>query len=649
MPKKRTVRKQSPLAIAAVLCVVVAALYLAQDVLVPMVLSVMLAFLLARPVSWLERRGFGRVSSVISVVAVAFVLIGILGYVVGRQAVSLADNLENYQKNINAKVGRLRGTGAGIGHTFEKLSKEFNRASEIPATTQTTTAPAEKGVVTNAAEDISSDPARVASRELAKGPPATAPSTPGSTPANPLYTVPQSQPVSPIQTLLTYLGVIAGPLGTAGLVVVFVVFILLEREALRDRFIAVTSRGNYTVTTRAINDAAERISRYLVAQSIVNGTYGLTIGVGLFLIGVSFGNGVWFPSVVLWALLCALLRFIPYVGPAMASLFPIVVATAVYPGFTVVIAVITLFVVIELISNNVMEPWLYGASTGLSTVAILVAAIFWTWLWGSVGLLLATPLTVCIAVIGKHIGSLNFLYVLLGDEEALPAYVGFYQRLLAGDRVDAERVAKRVLDAEGPEAVADRVYFPAIRMARRDRADAQLTAEAETRIFEQTLSITCPTRDTKVTSTQAATEKVHVLACPSHHYADEITLNVLAEVLACRGLVAHVMSTRALTSDIETAIERNRPDFVVIGVMPPGGLPQTRYLCRRLRKRFPELHILVTYWGRPRNFDRLLVRLRRAGASYVLTSLEQTTAQISAMLPGSPAALPATDPAAARS
>ncbi|MDB5328408.1 MAG: putative phytochrome sensor protein [Phycisphaerales bacterium] len=635
--KQRRARKPSTLATVAIVGATIATLYFAQDVLIPIAISVLLAFLLARPVSWCERQGAGRVTSVVSVVAVAFLIIVGLGYVVGQQLVGLADNLSTYQDNITNKVKALSGTGSGLGHKLEKLSQDIQQASENAATKPAATQPATQGVVAQAAEEISSDPSRAAAREIVQGPPTTAPSALGATPRTPIY-VTQAESGSSYQTLMTFLEKVGGPLGTASLVVVFVVFILIEREAMRDRFIAIISRGNYITTTRAINDAAERISRYLLAQSIVNGSYGLIIGIGLFVIGLIFGHGVWFPSFVLWALLCAILRFIPYLGPAVSSLFPVALALAVYPGFTVAVAVIALFLVVELISNNVMEPWLYGASTGLSTVAIILAAVFWTWLWGSIGLLVATPLTVCIAVVGKYVKPLNFLHVLLGDEEALPPSVGYYQRLLAGDRRDAERVVDRVIEMQGLATTADTVYIPALRMARRDRADEELSAETENQIFDDTLAIARRVPEGAETGEQASTEPLSVLACPAHDRADEITLEVLASMLSPMGVHTKVMSTRALPADVEASVERDSPAVVVIAILPPGGLPQARYLCRRLRRKFPDLPILIGYWGKARSFDRLLVRFRNAGASYVLTSIEQTRAQIGAMLP-KPAAM----------
>ena len=641
MSRHKPTAKPSALATVVILAISVAGLWLARDVLIPLTLAVLLAFLLGRPVSWLERRSWPRVASVLAVVTVAFLGIAAVGYVVGQQVVSLATNLGSYQAEIGNKVKSLRGTGSGWTDKFERFGRDIQKASETP-TTQPASRP--DGAVAAAANEVASDPSKALARPVVNGPPASAPAPAGLTPANPLY-VTQSEAGTPLDTLFAMLTTVGGPLGTAAVVVVLVIFLLLERDAMRDRFIAVVSRGNYTVTTRAIDDAADRIGRYLVAQSIVNGSYGLVIAIGLFVIGFIFGHGVWFPSFVLWGLLCAVLRFIPYAGPAVSSLFPVVLALAVYPGFTVALAVIALFVVVELISNNVMEPWLYGASTGLSNVAILVAAVFWTWLWGSIGLLVATPLTVCMAVIGKYVAPLKFLYVLLGDDDALPPAVRFYQRLLADDRADAEHVVLALAGERGAHVVADEVYLPALRMARRDRTAGALTADDETRIFDDTLAIVRPPGKL-LEQEPPATPVVccpQVLACPAHHRADEITMYVLAEALLPLGVKTTVMSTRALPIDVERAIERDTPAVVVIGIVPPGGLPQAQYLCRRLRKKFPALPILVGFWGRSRNFDKLLVKFRKAGASYVLTSVEQTKGQVGAMLPKPPAESPAAE------
>lgn len=605
MARRVTVVNSSRFLVFGSIGLAVATLYFAQEVLIPLVLAVLLSFLLAPLVRYVERLRVGRIPAVLAVVAVAFSLIFLLGWVVGEQLVHLAENLPQYQDEIVAKVHRLRCKGAGLTSRLGRLGREIEKAadpSSQPATTGHTTT-----IV----------------------PPAT--SIPGVTPARPLYTVPLPSPRSPIRTLGEYLGLVLGPLGTGALVVVFTIFMLLEREDMRDRMIRLVSGGKYMVTTRALNDAGKRISRYMLAQSIVNGSYGLIVAVGLWLIGLTLGGGTGFPNFVLWGLLCALLRFIPYIGPWVAATFPVVLSLAVYPGFGVFAATAALFIAVELLSNNLMEPWLYGASTGMSTVAVLAAAVFWTWLWGPVGLLVSTPLTVCIVVLGKYVPQLKFLDVLLGDQPALPPHVSYYQRLLAGDRGEAARVADEYATANGTDRMYDDVLIPALVLARRDREEAGLSAEDESSILLATGQIVH--RHPGVKAPQGAgssSPPVNVLSCPAHHKVEELVGQMLAVALH-PDFTVDVVSTRALPAEVEARVAREQPALVFIAVVPPGGLEQARYLCRRLRKRFPDTRIIVGYWGRARNFDRLLVRLRTAGASYVTTSLAQSASQIRAL------------------
>ncbi len=642
--------------VVTALGVSIAALYFAQDVLIPLALAVLLSFLLAPLVKWLERRRFARIPAVMLVVAVAFALIGALGWVVGSQVVRLAEDMPRYQDEIVRKVQGLRASGTGFGARFSKFGIEIEKAAAGPATaTSAVSAEAPPRV-----EDGDPEPSAANAQPGAPGASTASPTAsppPGATPSNPLFTVGLDPPTSPVKTLGVYLGLVLSPLGTAALVVVFVVFMLVEREDLRDRLIRLVSRGKYTLTTRALDDAGKRISRYMLAQAIVNGSYGLTVAVGLWMIGLVLGHGSTFPNLALWGLLCALLRFIPYIGPWIAAAFPIAISLAVYPGFGVFLATLALFVVIEIVSNNVMEPWLYGASTGLSTVAVLVAAVFWTWLWGPEGLLMSTPLTVCLVVLGKHVPALKFFDVLLGDQPALPPPVSFYQRLLAGDRREALAVAASVAREKGLEHVPDDVYVPVVRLTRRDRADGELKPDDETMIYDAILRVadeldgdpslnkdlSLDKNLSSVGSTDATADALAgaaagaapatVLGCTSHHVSEEIVLASLAQMMRPLGHTLEITSTRTLPSEIEKRIERARPAMVFLAVVPPGGTIQARYLCRRLSKLFPGLPIVVGYFGRPRNFDRLLVRFRSAGASYVTTSLRQSVGQIAAMLP----------------
>ena len=665
---RRKVVNPSRLSPVVTLCVVVAALYLAQDVFVPLVLAMLLSFLLAPGVRLLERRRLGRIPAVLCVVVVAFLAIFSLGWVVAGQVVDVAQNLPQYQGEIERKVRLFRSQGSSLFDRLGQMGREIEQATSDtrPHTGPTTGAvEAETGgpvaVAPPAAELGPPTPASPGSDAVASNGPA--PSTrPAGTSADPVYTVPLNPSASPLAMLGEYLGLVLGPLGTGAIVFVFTIFMLHQREDLRDRMIRLISGGNYMATTRALDDAGKRISRYMLAQSVVNGTYGLVVAAGLAVIGLALGDGRPFPSFVLWGLLCALLRFIPYIGPWVAAAFPVALSVAVYPGLGVFVATACLFVVLEIVSNNLMEPWLYGASTGMSTVAVLVSAVFWTWLWGPVGLLLATPLTVCIVVVGKYVPRFRFLDVLLGDQPALPPHVNYYQRLLAGDIREAAAVAVDYAETHGAEEAADAVLVPALRLARRDRQQAGLTNEVESFILQSTTEVLArlagqapPTRaDNAVpvdtgpadgngvaTGADQPPAAPLVIACPAHHRMEEVLLDMLAMVARDGGVAVRGLSTRTLPSDIEAEIARSRPAVVFVAVLPPGGVAQARYLCRRLRKRFDSLPIVVGYFGRARDFDRLLVRLRAAGASYVTTSLAQSRVQIRALVTDDQVAGPA--------
>jgi predicted PurR-regulated permease PerM len=630
MARRSALLKSSKLALFVAACLAVAVLYFAQEVLIPLVLAVLLSFLLAPVVRWLERKGLGRIPAVLATVVIAFAFILEIGWIVGGQLVNLAENAPQYQDEIFHKVRRLRGHGPGLAERVGQLGKEIEQAAD--GTTRPATAPAEAGSASHA--------------------PTPAPDRPpvGSL-LDPFYTVPLPSPRAPLKTLGEYLGLVLGPLGTAAVVVVFVVFMLLEKEDLRDRMIRLISGGRYMTTTRALDDAGQRISRYMLAQTMVNGSYGAVIMLGLWLISLTLGHGRTFPNFFLWGLLCAVLRFIPYIGPWVAAAFPVALSLAVYPGFEVFAATACMFVLVEVVSNNVMEPWLYGASTGLSTVAILVAAVFWTWLWGPIGLLLSTPLTVCFAVLGRHVPMLNFLDVLLGDQPALEPHVRFYQRLLARDPGEAEKLAREHAASRGLEQVPDEVAIPALLLARRDREREGLSADDESYIFDTTGQIMERLGADAPGPTDAAPAPAGplVLGLPAHHRVEELVLRMLAQFLRPDGYDVQVSTTRSLPSEVESRIESERPAAVFVAVVPPGGLAQARYLCRRLRRKFPELRIVVGYWGRTRDFDRLLVRLRAAGAGYVATSLVQGAGQVKAIAAATDVGVraPATAPAAA--
>ena len=588
-----------PLIRFGLVLLVVAALYLGQDVLIPIALAMLLSFVLAPAADRLERWRVPPVPSVIVVVMFAFMILGGVGLVVSNQVVSVAESLPKYRENITQRVLSLQGKGGGVfDHavkTFFEIRKEIEK--KPPAKAQ---------------------PNVQAPRQHAKPE------------VNPLLTVNSPKPVlvevrekppSAVQVLQNYVSPALVPLARLGLAVVLVIFFLLQREDLRDRLIRLLSRDRLDITTRALTDAGDRIGRYLRAQLLINTCYGVPIAAGLALIGL--------PGAMLWGLLAMLLRFIPYVGPWLSASMPILLSLAVFDGWLSPFSVVALFVVLEIFTNMVMEPWLYGASTGLSPVAVLLAVIFWSSLWGGIGLLLAIPLTVCLVVAGRHLPQFEFFAILLGKEPALSTTERFYQRLLAGDCDDALALAQAHA-SEGLSNLYDHIVIPALHLAERDRHDGRLEPELEQSIMQDVQEIVqalgaqhkekATSADSK--TAQANQPKFELLCLPSRDLADELTARMLAQVLCLQSIPAEYLSVKSLAGEmVERAARSNHP-VVCISALPPKALAHTRYLCKRLKQQFPQAKIAVGLWAQPQYATRMTPRLTEVGADDVISSLE---------------------------
>ncbi|HZN66565.1 MAG TPA: AI-2E family transporter [Tepidisphaeraceae bacterium] len=730
--------KGSRFVVLASMCVVVATLYFAQEVLIPLALAVLFCFLLTPVVSWLERWRIGRVPAVIIVVVAGCTLVALLAWVVTLQVLNLAGRLPEYEDNIVAKVDAFRNRFSGgkggiaydLNHAVQEVTAATTRPAATPATTQATTQPTtqtsnEAEAEKSAAQDPSAatriapppdpvqqlvhDPMGSAAQQIAKGPPKQGPLI-GTSKDNPIWAVALEEPATPLNLLGSYLGTILSPLGTAGLVLVFVIFIMIQREDLRDRMLRLIGRHELHVSTTALDDAASRISRYMMAQAIVNGSYGIAVGLGLWLIGYFVGDKP-FPSFVLWALLCSLLRFIPYIGPWIAAAFPIVLSLAVYQGFGVFFWTAGMFVVIELLSNNLMEPWLYGTSTGMSTIAVLVSAVFWTWLWGPVGLLLATPLTVCLVVIGKYVPQLQFLDILLGDEPVLDPPERVYQRLLAADQEEATDLLREYLKEKPLEQVYDDVLMPALSLAELDRhkgrldeprqqfvhtavrdiveelgdewrlrldrnsADAMKAAAAATVEAARGSDAIGPGSATELAkpgerAAEYAAKRnggngsaagkpqgaaangadaveyadlpghavrvpkgctVNVVCLPAHDAADELTALMFAQILEFRGYCAYPVSVTRLASEMVAAVEKKNAHVTVVCAMPPAAVAHSRYLCKRLHARFPDLKMVVGLWTLRGDVKKAKDRVTCETTVQVVTTFEQATEQVHQM------------------
>lgn len=588
--------------------VVFGALYWAQVVFIPIALAIFLAFLMNPLVRIVERRGLGRIPSVIVVVFLAALALGGLGLLIGGEVAALTARLPDYTANVREKIKSLRELGAGserLGQMIEDVRGELN--SKLLAKQE---------------EGVSDKPPMAGVG--ASGQPATV--------------VVQPDKPSWLAWLPGYLGSAMAFLVGLGLALILVVFMLLSREDLRNRFLRLVGNRRMSFTTKAVDEAGHRISRYLLMQLVVNGTYGLALSLGLWVLDVEHA--------LLWGFLAAVLRYLPYIGPWIAALFPVSISLAMSESWFQPLAVMGLFVVLELVSNNVMEPWLYGHSMGVSAVAQLVSAAFWTFLWGPIGLVLSAPLTVCLLVLGKHVPHLGFLEVLLGDEPALAPDVTYYQRLLARDQDDAAQLVLEHAKASPPEQIYDDLLVPALTYARRDRERDEITEADEQFILQGTREImedlgerrsAAALADTAASSPDGAEApappRLHLLVCPARDEVDRLAAEMLRLLLDPARWEVEVAAVETLTTELVNALAEEGPALVCIAALPPGGLAHTRYLCKRLRARFPGMQILVGRWGLTGNIEANREQLREAGADQLATTLLETRSHLDGWLP----------------
>ena len=566
------VSRLSFLSVIASIVLVIASLYWAQAVLIPVALAILVTFLLNPVVNLLQRRGLGRPPAALVVVVLVSVSLAAVGWVIASQMSTLAHELPKYRANIKQKIGEFRHAGKGgaieeVQDAVEMVTRELNKGEK-----RTTEHREPVAVVVESASLLSRVPSAL--------------------------------------DLLT----------RAGLVFVLVIFMLIERGHLLDRLIRLVGYGRLTITTKALDEAGQRISRYLVMQSIVNGSYGCAVGLGLFLIGL--------PYALLWGFLAAFLRFIPYVGTAVGALLPIALALAVFIGWVKPILVVGLFVILELVAYMV-EPLLYGRSAQVSKVALMVAIAFWTWLWGPIGLLLATPLTVCLGVLGKYVRPLSFLNVLVSDE-TVTEMNRYYQRLVARDDDEAAEIVEQHLKTQTLGEVFDEVLVPALCYAKQDRRNDSLTQDDAQFIFRSTREVVedLDTRPPEDENGAAPLPRARILCCPARDEVDEIALLMFRQLLDHARYEVDLTKTPLLTSEVVSLVVKTSPALICIGAVPPGGLTQARYLCKRLRARFPDLKIVVGRWGFRENTDETRAHLRADGIDYVGTSLCETRDEV---------------------
>jgi predicted PurR-regulated permease PerM len=534
------------------LLVAAAVLYLARDVLIPLALAILASFLLAPVVRQLERWRLGRVLATLLAVAIAFSAIAGIGWIAAQQAVSLAAKLPEYRENIRQKIRAVRAQPDGeIGKAAEAIKDLENEAAPQAAPLPVTETPPS---------------AMAALREV----------------------------IAPF----------VQPIGTALAVVVFTILMLLHRESMRERLIGLIGPRRINVTTQALEEAGQRVSRYLYMQLVVNAAFGIPFAFALYFIGI--------PNAMLWGLLGTLLRFIPYAGVWIAVALPATLAFAIFDGWTHVAWVIGVFLLLELILVYVVEPWLYGRSAGLSPIAIIAAALFWTWLWGPVGLLLATPLTVCVAVMGRHIPELGYLNVLLGVEPVLPPGARLYQRLVARDQDEAIALAEEYAAEHGAVDLFETLLIPALALVETDRHKGELTPEAERFAFDTAREILDEVEMQDTGGAQASCADICVV--PARDEADELAGAILARLLPGARLLS--------AENFE-----NTCRVVCISAVPPHAASHAAYLARRLKKRRPDLKVVVALWA-GEGLDRLKPRLLASGVDAVFTQLAEVVAHL---------------------
>lgn len=579
---------------------IIAALFFGRDLLIPLALSILLSFLLDPAVARLKRWGVPRMAAVLMVVGITIAALGGAGTYLGSQVTALSKDLPSYQTTIREKLTRMRKVIKGPGALDGALSTYNTVERELAKTTgESTSGVAPTGRTIQRVEII---------------------------PA----------PKAPMAQLMEWFGIVSAPVLMAGMVLLFVVLILLGRSDLRERLLRLMG-GNLHLATDALDEAADRIGRYLRMQMVVNAIYGIPLGVALYFIGV--------PGAVLWGTVAAVMRFVPYIGPMLSAAFPLALAFAIDPTWNILLWTLGVILTLELISNNIIEPWLYGSSTGLSTLSIIVSAMFWTAIWGPIGLILSTPLTVCLLVLGRYIPALQFMEVLLGSDPVLAPPQRLYQRLLGGGVEEAIEMTTEAIDAELPSPVTpvataaavttvfDEIAIPALRLACERYADVA-TAQHRLRLvhgMSEVLEEVADAYPPTATASVAPAGGPRILCIGGRWEVDALAAGMMAHALALHGHDARHESI-ALSAGANPA-EAHRLDGVQIlclSVFHPRPGAQVRHWARRLTRRWPDLRIVLALWNAP---PALLTESapERLGVTAIVNSMHELVLRLAAL------------------
>ena len=596
------ISSKSSLFIAVALAI--AGLYFGREIFIPLALAVVFSFLLTPVLGLLEKAHLHRVPAVLLLLALCFALAAGIGWVVARQLLDITGHIRDYKDNLEETIRSLRPPKNGpIGQATATVHELNNELAKVP------------------------------------GQPANRDANGAAHPTRPIPVQVTSTPTSLIEDVRGLLGPLAGPVETGAMVVIFTGFMLIKREDLRNRLIRLGGEDRLTVMTQALDDASQRLSRYLLLQFLVNTSYGVLFGTGLYLMRI--------PHAQLWGILAALLRFIPYIGTLIAASFPIVMGVIVFPGWQHALMIFGLFVILEAITANIVEPWLYGSHTGISSLAVLVAAVFWFLLWGPIGLIVSTPLTVCLMLLGRYVPRLSFLEVILGDEPVLSPQELFYQRLLAMDQDEARNIVETQVKDKPLETVYATVLIPALRLAEEDRHMDAVGERTSEFVSQSTREIIDDLGD-RVLGEEFAKQSqgkkdadadlgkapadprlagVRIVCVPARDEADELVGMMFSQILRQAGYSATYLPIGTVENMLQQVGQGNF-QIACVSALPPFAVGQARSLCKRLRTRFPELKIVVSLWDFVGGVLKAQERVGSNCGDAVATSLSECLLQV---------------------
>ena len=568
----------------AILIVVIAVLYLAREIFIPLALAITLTLILTPAVAWLQKIHLGRVPSVFLVMTISIAVTGGIGWVIFNQLLDVANQYPSYEQNIHNKIQAMRAPSKNAlgraADTVKKLGKEL----ETVQTPNTPPIHNESG-------------ARHSTQNQA---------------SRPLPVQVVADPTNELAYLRDLTRPFLAPLGIFGIALIFTVFLLIEQDDLRNRLFRLAGLDRLNVMTQALEDATHRVSRYLMLQLLVNTCFGLLCAGGLYLIGV--------PYAVLWGAVAGILRIVPYVGSLVAALLPLILSLAVFDNWKSPLLVFLLFATLELITGNLLEPWLYGSHTGISSLALLLTTVFWTVLWGPAGLILSTPLTVCVVVLGRHAPQFSFLHILLGDEPVLAAEAQVYQRLLAMDDQQARAVADLYLTENSLAQLYDSVLMPALTLAEQDRHKGALDKTREEFLFLSIKEMLAEFSEQTLRPEPAAPAG-RAICLPASDEADEITAAMLAQLLEQTGRAALAFPLDSSLHNSVGLLDPDENDVFFISALPPFAFARARVLARHLQSRFPRTRLVIGVWGFTGDLDKALQRFQPSRPDKLVTTL----------------------------